>query len=175
LYLCEAAVAGAGLVAVARGLFAEIRRLPHEAVRGAVPERRRAHLAALVRMLSSAFPKVKVDKLNIETLVSYMPVKDLYQNDPLVYHGNMPARLACELLTKISTVINESAPKISLPYLLFHGKSDQICAMIGSEKLFEVSKSTDKKFEKFEGMHELLNEGNPEALNCVVSWLKSRL
>ena len=116
-----------------------------------------------------------VDKLNIATLVGYDPIRDLYQNDPLVFHGSLPARLSAEMLGQLGQVISEVAPKITLPYLLFHGNDDLICAMSGSERFHAATKSTEKRFEKISGMHETLNEGSPEAVTLVVNWLKSRL
>jgi alpha-beta hydrolase superfamily lysophospholipase len=129
---------------------------------------------ALLKIFSANLPKLQVDKLDITTLVTYMPIKDLYQNDPLVYHGGLPARLASELLSKLSTITTEVGPKITLPYLLIHGKSDKICGIEGSDSFHASTKSTDKQYERVDGMHETLNEQG-QALSVIVNWLKSKL
>jgi acylglycerol lipase len=130
---------------------------------------------AVLSVVSKNLPKLQVEKLNIDTLVDYLPIKDLYQNDPLVAHCGLPARLTYELLSKIAVVCKDVAPKISLPYLLIHGPGDGICPIAGSEEFHKNTQSKEKKFEKLKGGHETLNESSGEAVTMVVNWLKSRL
>lgn len=130
---------------------------------------------SLLSVLNSLVPKAPAEALDIGTLVKYMPIKDLYQNDPLVFHGRLPIRMAYSLLSNIQVVHEECSSKIELPYLLIHGHDDRLVPMVGSERLHAATKSKDKTFQKFQGGHELLNEFNGEALACVVNWLKARL
>jgi len=126
-------------------------------------------------LLSATFPKAPIDKLDIKTLVQYYPIMDLYQNDPLVYHGQLPARLAYELLSNLKIVNSEIAAKITIPYILIHGTSDKICGIRGSDGFHAATSSKEKRYEKLTGAHELLNEGSGEAVTIVVNWLKARL
>ena len=131
-------------------------------------------LISIVRMLSSVVPRAPIDKLKIDSLCLAPTVVDLYLNDPLVNRQPLQARLAGETLT-FQDNIKTTAPKIKLPYLLFHGTKDKMVAIVGSEEFHALTSSTDKKFTRVEGgFHEVLNE-NPDMVKTVVSYLVSRL
>jgi acylglycerol lipase len=139
------------------------------------PSQVNAVTLAVVKFFGNFLPKLPVDKLNISTLADYMPVLDHYQNEPLVFHGAMSARIAHEMLSAMSRVHNEIAPKITLPYILIHSSEDKICNIQGSVDFHSKSGSKDKKFEQLKGGHELMNEKSGEAVTAVVNWLKSKL
>jgi alpha-beta hydrolase superfamily lysophospholipase len=128
----------------------------------------------VVRLLASSLPRLPIDKLGLAYLCKELTVVDLYKNDPLVYHGMIPARLGAEVLSFADNIKNE-APKIRIPYLLIHGTQDGLVLPAGSDQFHSLTSSTDKKYVKVEGgYHEVLNE-NVGVVGDVVKYLVSRL
>jgi acylglycerol lipase len=130
---------------------------------------------SFMRLLSSWFPRMELDKLNNETMVTYLPIKDQYVNDPVAYHGRITARMSYEILVQLTKTLAELAPRVTLPYLLIHGGKDRISSPVVSEQFHQATKSTQKRFQKLDCMHETLNDNDPKVLALVVEWLKSRL
>jgi acylglycerol lipase len=95
-----------------------------------------------------------------------------YVNDPLVFHGKMPARLAAELLKAMLHVTAE-ADKITLPFIIVQGSEDKLVDPGGAQMLYEKASSKDKTIRVYEGLHhEVFNE--PErarVLKDVEAWL----
>jgi len=67
---------------------------------------------------------------------------------------------------------------VTIPFIICHGAADRVTDPEVSEALFNKAKSTDKTFNKYEGMwHSLLNE--PEAnkrkvWNDIIAWVNKR-
>ncbi|KAH9260683.1 hypothetical protein BASA81_001150 [Batrachochytrium salamandrivorans] len=126
---------------------------------------------ALLGGLSAVLPKLPVDGLPLDTLADNKPLVDLYLNDPLVSRGKIPARLLNEMATSMSQVKPEL---LTLPYLLFHGEGDGLCALRFSQEFHQKSvNSRDKTFVKLKGGHETLNELDGKAVKLTVDWLKA--
>lgn len=125
-------------------------------------------------LISATLPKMGLLALD-PTGVSRDPaVVDAYINDPLNFHGKIPARLGAEMLTAMQRVTAE-AGVIRLPLLLIQGSADRMVDPGGAALLFEKAASPDKTLKVYEGFyHELFNE--PEAdrqkvLDDVLTWL----
>jgi alpha-beta hydrolase superfamily lysophospholipase len=95
-----------------------------------------------------------------------------YVNDPLVYQGKTPARLAAELLRAMQRVTAE-AEKITLPFIVLQGCEDKLVDPRGAQMLYDKASSKDKTIRIYEGLyHEVFNE--PErgrVLKEVEIWL----
>jgi len=66
-----------------------------------------------------------------------------YVNDPLVFHGKTPARLAAELLKAMRRVAAE-ADKITLPLIIVQSSEDKLVDPGGARMLYDRVGSSDK-------------------------------
>ena len=71
--------------------------------------------------------------------------------------------------------MTEIAPSISIPYLLIHGRKDDVCLLGVSEEFHGLTSSVKKRFELYDGKHESLNETQEDLVNLAVGWIKSFL
>jgi len=103
-------------------------------------------------------------------------VVEAYVNDPLVFHGKTPARLAAEMLKAMQRVTAE-AGKINLPMIIVQGSADVLVDPGGAQMLYSGASSPDKTLKIYDGVHhEVFNE--PErarTLEDVRSWLEARI
>ena len=67
------------------------------------------------------------------------------RNDPLVFHGKTPARLAAEML-KAMLRVNAEVGKISLPFIVVQGSEDKLVDPRGAQLLYDRASSTDKSY-----------------------------
>lgn len=92
-----------------------------------------------------------------------------YENDPLVYRGPLPQRMA---MTDMRSTLPELVPQIKLPVLIMAGNGGTDGAR--SRVLHEYIGSEDKTLILYEGLlHEIFNE--PEHLQVMAdleAWLK---
>lgn len=131
---------------------------------------------AMSKFLSAIAPKVGVLALDATGISRDPDVVKAYINDPLVFHGKTPARLAAEMLKAMLRVTAEVG-KISLPFISVQGGSDKVVDPDGTRMLYEKSRSEDKTIKIYEGLyHEVFNE--PEraiVLKDVETWLKAHV
>jgi alpha-beta hydrolase superfamily lysophospholipase len=103
-------------------------------------------------------------------------VVNTYVNDPLVFHGKTPARLAAEMLKAMFRVTAELGI-ISLPFITVQGSLDKLVDPGGAQLLYDKASSKDKTIKIYEGFyHEVFNE--PEravVLKDVETWLIAHL
>jgi len=128
------------------------------------------------RVLSVIAPRLGVYQVD-STAVSRDPevVRD-YQQDPLNYHGKLPARTVAELTGAIEKYPAE-VPRLELPMLVMHGTDDRITPIAGSEMVHERAASRDKAFTRYDGLyHELLNEPErQQVLDEIADWIDARV
>ena len=128
------------------------------------------------KVLSVLAPKVGVVALDAEGISRDPEVVRAYVDDPLVFHGKTPARLAAEMLKAMMRVTAE-AGTIRLPILIVQGSEDKLVDPGGAQMLYDTVSSTDKTLRIYEGFfHEVCNE--PECalvLEDIGSWLDARL
>jgi len=131
---------------------------------------------ALGALLSAVAPKVGVFTVD-PNLVSRDPnvVRD-YEQDPLNYHGKLPARTVAEVSSAIRGFPDE-VPRLRLPLLVMYGTADELVLPDGSVMVHERAGSEDKRIIAYEGLyHEILNE--PErgrVVGDLASWLDVHL
>jgi alpha-beta hydrolase superfamily lysophospholipase len=128
------------------------------------------------KILSKIAPKMGILALDVNTISKDPAVVAAYENDPLVFHGKTPARLASEMLTAMQRV-NAEADKIRLPMILVHGSEDILADPAGSQMLYDETNSKDKTLKIYDGLyHEVFNEPErDQVLRDVENWLESHL
>jgi alpha-beta hydrolase superfamily lysophospholipase len=99
-----------------------------------------------------------------------------YVNDPLVFHGKTPARLAAEMLKAMLHVTAE-AEKITLPFITLQGSADRLVDPGGAQMVYDKASSKDKTIKIYEGFyHEVFNEQERAVvLKDVETWLKAHI
>lgn len=140
------------------------------------PQTPPAWQVALMKLISSVFPKLGMLELD-GNLVSRDPaVVKAYMDDPLVSDKKMSAKLMVELFGAMHEV-KQGATGISLPLLIMHGDADGLTAPSGSQWLHDNVASQDKTLNFYPGLyHEIFNE--PEAPSIyaeVTAWLDQRV
>jgi alpha-beta hydrolase superfamily lysophospholipase len=130
----------------------------------------------LGKILSILAPKMGMMALDANGISCDPKVVEAYVNDPLVFHGKTPARLAVELLKAMLRVTAE-ADKISLPFIVVQGGEDKLVDPGGAQMLYDRASSTDKTIKIYDELHhEVFNE--PErarVLKDVETWLAAHV
>jgi alpha-beta hydrolase superfamily lysophospholipase len=167
------------------GLIASYYLLDHEAkFRGAVLSAPCIKVAddvspatiLLGKILSVVAPKAGLVALDADGISRDPEVVAAYENDPLVFHGKTPARLAAELVKAMERVTAE-ADKIRLPFLVVQGSEDKLVCPSGAQMLYDEASSEDKTLEIYEGLyHEVFNEPErDQVLRDVEAWLEKHV
>src|SRR3954466_1188351 len=127
------------------------------------------------RVLSAVAPSLGVVAID-STAVSRDPqVVTDYDDDPLNYHGKLPARTVAELSQAIEG-FPEAVTRFRLPLLVMHGTADRLVPIAGGEMVAERAGSEDKTFKRYDGLfHEILNEPErQQVVNDMADWLDAR-
>ncbi|MEA2123739.1 MAG: acylglycerol lipase [Solirubrobacteraceae bacterium] len=97
-----------------------------------------------------------------------------YDEDPLNYHGKLPARTVQELADTVARFEADS-PKLVLPLLVLIGTADELVPPAGGQMVHDRAQSTDKTLKTYDGFyHEIFNEPAGERdrpLNDLAEWL----
>jgi alpha-beta hydrolase superfamily lysophospholipase len=97
-----------------------------------------------------------------------------YDEDPLNFHGKLPARTVQELTDSVAR-FEADAPKLTLPLLVMIGTADELVPPEGGRMVHDRAQSTDKTLKTYDGFfHEIFNEpaGDRERpLNDLAAWL----
>ena len=128
------------------------------------------------KILSVLAPKAGVLALDVNGISRDPEVVTAYVNDPLVFHGKTPARLAAELVKTMLRVTAE-VDKITLPFIVVQGGQDKLVDPAGAQMLYDKASSKDKTIKVYDGLyHEVFNE--PErarVLKDVETWLAAHV
>jgi alpha-beta hydrolase superfamily lysophospholipase len=128
------------------------------------------HLAAV---MAATAPWLRAIPIPFDSLSRCREAVDRMRNDPLVFHGRLPVRLAAEFLRAMKNVPPRAAA-LSAPLLILHGSQDRICGPAGSRALYEKAGCADKTFHLYEGLyHEVYYE--PERVRVLAdltTWLE---
>ena len=117
------------------------------------------------KLLSRIAPKVGVLALDATAISRDPAVVKAYADDPLVFHGKTPARLAAEMLKAMMRVTAET-DKITLPFIVVQGSEDKLVDPAGAQMLYDKAGSKDKTLKIYKGLyHEVHNE--PERAHHV--------
>ncbi|MBZ0283741.1 MAG: lysophospholipase [Anaerolineae bacterium] len=131
--------------------------------------------ALLIRagdLLNSILPKMPITPLPSSGLSHDPAVVQGYDNDPLVYHGNVRVRMAHHII-HVSRAIKMRLRDLPLPMLIIHGVDDPICPSVGSVTLHQGISTSDKTLKLYPGLfHEIHNEPEKETVfDDMVAWL----
>jgi acylglycerol lipase len=132
-------------------------------------------MRVVASVLSTLTPNLGVFGVD-PSLVSRDPeVVRAYRDDPLVFHGKLPARTVAELAAAVGRFPAE-VPHIRLPLIVMHGTKDALAPVAGATMVHERAASTDKTLRLYEGLyHEILNEPEKQTvLDDLLSWLDDR-
>ncbi len=128
------------------------------------------------KILSRIAPKAGVLALDATGVSRDPEVVKAYINDPLVFHGKTPARLAAEMLKAMMRVTDE-LEKITLPFIAIQGSADKLVDPSAAQMLYDKSGSKDKTLKIYEGLyHEVHNEPERQTMfNDLEAWLKTHI
>lgn len=133
-------------------------------------------LVIVGKVLGSVLPSAPVQQLDANAVSRDPAVVQAYVEDPLVWHGKVPAGVAKALVT-----VGESMPQrsraITRPVLVVHGSEDHLISPKGSERMVDCLASDDVHLKIYPGLyHEVFNEPEREkVLDDVASWIEARL
>ncbi|KAF0108533.1 MAG: hypothetical protein FD146_419 [Anaerolineaceae bacterium] len=128
------------------------------------------------KLLSNIAPKAGVLGLDATGISRDPAVVKTYVEDPLVFHGKTPARLAAEMLRAMQRVTAE-VEKITLPFFIIQGSADRLVDPAGAQMLYDKAGSADKTLKMYEGLyHEVHNEPERETMfKDLETWLKAHV
>ena len=135
-----------------------------------------AFVRSFLRVIARIAPAMPLAALNPRGISRDPEVVRAFMEDPLVYHGAMPARLAASTMLTSHT----NWPRYSAwqaPTLAVHGTADTFTDPEGSRRLIAAIASNDATLHLVEGgYHELLNDtARDETLQVVLTWLEKRI
>lgn len=133
-------------------------------------------LALAAKVLGAVVPGLPAQELDVDAISRDPAVVAAYKDDPLVYHGKMPAGIGRALL-QVGETMPRRAPALTAPLLVVHGEQDRLISVAGSRRLVECVGSTDVELKVYPGLyHEVFNEPEREqVLDDVVAWITARL
>lgn len=137
-----------------------------------LPDTTAPFLRPVAPLLVRLFPRLVVDKLNLDHLSRDPVVGRTYAADPLT-DARVRARLGFEVLQASEELRQSDAANFTLPLLLLHGEADQITDPDGTRWLYEHAPTEDKKLLLYaNGRHEPHNDLQKEAVyESLIGWL----
>jgi acylglycerol lipase len=128
------------------------------------------------KILSIIAPKAGVLALDATGISCDPAVVKTYVNDPLVFHGKTPARLASEMLKAMQRVTAE-VDKITLPFITIQGGADKLVDPGGAQMLYDQAGSRDKTLKIYPGLfHEVHNEPDCNTMFIdMETWLEAHV
>lgn len=133
-------------------------------------------LRRLAQIIGWLFPTLPTTR-SPEGAISRDPaVVEAAKNDPLNYHGRVPARTGAEML-RVGDSVRSRLDEIEIPFLVVHGTGDTLTSPEWSRRLYARAASVDKTIKLYEGLyHEPFNEPEQdEVLRDLGTWLADRV
>jgi alpha-beta hydrolase superfamily lysophospholipase len=164
-----------GLVALAcalrnpRVLVGLVLSAPALAPGEAVPRLKRT----VAGLLSRVAPNAGALAIDASAVSRDAAVRRAYEQDPLVFHGSVPARTAVELLKAMEDVA-ERVQQLSLPLLVQHGTADRLVPLAGVQPIYRrLGDPKRRALRTYEGLfHEIYNEPERERVIAdLLGWL----
>lgn len=134
-----------------------------------------AALRLVGRVLSAVAPRAGVLRIDSKGVSNDPAMVAAYEQDPLNFHGKLPARTLLEMSRAIDS-FPEAVNRITIPLLVMHSPDDTIVAYAGAEMVHANAGSADKALIRYDGLaHELLNEPERDrVLADIAGWLDAR-
>ena len=130
---------------------------------------------ALARVLPTVAPRASFANEIDANVLSHDPaIAPAYRGDPLV-HNQITAGLYANTIARGEEFIAR-APELRVPFLLLHGRDDQVVDPVGSQRFFARATAPDRAFCLYPGFyHEIFNEVEQERVfQDIESWLTQR-
>jgi alpha-beta hydrolase superfamily lysophospholipase len=126
----------------------------------------------LTKAAGTVLPLLAILSVDVERLSRDPAVVRACKDDPLIEHGNGPARTARELLDAMDAV-SQREKEVRVPLLILHGGDDAITEPEGSRELYERAGSQDKSLHVYDGMyHDIWREPARErVMDDLANWL----
>jgi lysophospholipase len=133
-------------------------------------------IIAMAGLVSAVAPRLGVNRLNVAGFSRDQAIVDAYINDPLVYHGRMPARWGAEMLKMLKELPSQMR-EVRIPVLIMHGTGDWWNMPDGSREVYNLIASSDKTLKLYDGLyHDIFNEPEKiKVMDDLVEWLQARL
>lgn len=133
-----------------------------------------AFMLPLLNLLGRVAPKMGMVTLDTSTLSKDKNVIEAYENDPLVWHGKIPARVGAEMIAG-AKLARTQANKITLPALLMHGGQDRLVSPKGTPFIHGQITSADKTLKIWDDLyHEIFNEPEKDTvLDYTLKWIQA--
>ena len=133
-------------------------------------------LRLIMRVLGKIAPKLGVRQLSADSVSRDPAVVKAYVDDPLVYHGKVPAGTGANMM-KMAKDYPTRLPSLTVPLLVVHGSADELVPAAAGQLAHDLAGSKDKTIKIYDGLaHEVFNE--PEraiVLADVANWLDDRV
>lgn len=133
-------------------------------------------LVAAAKVLGKIAPGLPVEELDATAISRDPAVVAAYNDDPLVWHGKVPAGIARALI-HVGETMPQRASALAAPLLVVHGEKDRLVPVEGSHRLVECVAAEDVHLKVYPALyHEVFNE--PEqalVLDDVTSWIEAHL
>ncbi|HEV2014373.1 MAG TPA: alpha/beta hydrolase [Candidatus Dormibacteraeota bacterium] len=129
----------------------------------------------LANVLPKVAPRMSLSNEVDPDVLSHDPANArAYRSDPLV-HDRITAGLYGDTIARGEEFIARAA-ELRLPFLLLHGRDDQVVDPIGSQRFFARATAPDRAFCLYPGLyHEIFNEVDHEQVfQDIHSWLTQR-
>jgi alpha-beta hydrolase superfamily lysophospholipase len=135
-----------------------------------------AVVAMAAKVLGVVAPGLPVQALDHNAISRDPEVVAAYNNDPLVYHGKVPAGTGRALL-QVGETMPQRAPALTVPLLVVHGTGDTLIPIEGSRRLVECVGSSDVELKEYPGLyHEVFNEPEQnQVIDDVLAWINLRV
>jgi acylglycerol lipase len=132
-------------------------------------------LEGLFLFIAKRWPRLRLPKLDSNTVCRDPDVVKRYDSDPLIYREGMPLGTAAAVI-KATRVVDKQSDEISLPIFIAHGTDDKIVNSDASKRLHERVGSQDKTLRLYPGLyHEILNEPErDQVMQDMIDWLDAR-
>lgn len=132
-------------------------------------------LQRLSGLIGAVAPRLPTIRLDERAISRDLEVVRRFREDPLVFHGRMPARTGAELV-RASRQIGGQLSKLTQPVLFMHGTADRLADPAGSRLAYERAASADKTLKLYPGLyHEIFNEPERrQVFDDLVGWLDAR-
>jgi acylglycerol lipase len=130
---------------------------------------------SLANVLPKVAPRMSLSNQVDADVLSHDPANArTYRSDPLV-HDRITAGLYGDTIARGEEFIARAA-ELRVPFLLLHGRDDQIVDPAGSQRFFARATAPDRAFCLYPGLyHEIFNEVDHEQVfQDIQSWLTQR-
>lgn len=132
-----------------------------------------ALLQRIATVLGTVAPRLPTIPMDRSAISRDPQVVAEANEDPLNYHGRIPARTGAEFVRGMRRVWRD-AHQLRLPIMLIHGTADRLTDPDGSRELYTAVSSNYKQLSLFEGSyHETFNDTERDrVIEGIVDWLE---